>query len=86
LLVTSQVQAKDPGSDKSKAGGSPSKGPSAKLNLSAHARNPSILAVSRGDDEPMSMGDLSSSQAARLRQGGGQRQFGFASSPSSPSR
>ena len=59
---------------------SPSKSPAGKLDLSAHVRSPSILNVSRAEDR------AEDDQAARLRQGGGQRQFGFSSSPASPGR
>lgn len=75
-----QAGGKSPKGQDSESKGTPSKTP--KLDLSAHARSPSILQVSRPEDS-----SGFDSTAARLRQGGGgPRQYGFSNSPASPGK
>lgn len=75
------VQAGKSPKDKDTEKRSPGK-TSPKLDLSAHARSPSILQVSRSEEDSSGFNDT----AARLRQGGGARQFGFSGSPASPGK
>ncbi len=76
------VQAK-PASGKKDDAASPKRG-GAKLDLSAHARAPSILSPGSRQDEGINSG---SKQSARFKQGGGDsKQFGFTASPASPAK
>lgn len=75
------VQAGRSPKDKDGEKSSPGKSSTPKLDLSAHARSPSILQVSRSEDA----GGFNDT-AARLRQGGGARQFGFSGTPASPGK
>ena len=62
---------------------SPKRG-GAKLDLSAHARAPSILSPASRQDEGANSG---SKQSARFKQGGGDNmQFGFTAIPASPAK
>ena len=80
------VQAKSASARKDDAP-SPTKKPllSPKLDLSAHARAPSILSSGKPNDK---VDRSASKQSARLQRGGDSpsRQFGFSSSPASPKK